>query len=391
MLTLLYCAILIIMPWSFPLCFGGTSTGPDVFLSTLLLSGALATMIQVKPGEKIMRNRPGLSIKETFEIYVKSIQKSDLENLFSTITDNERFMFLTSNGELFDSRKAYYEFHEKWFERKDWEMPVELLECHEDADYGWATAIFHYRSGMPGGGRYLLDSYFTLIFHVENNVWKAVADLCTLIAHSFADKDAAVTYDEKQYYLFNVLKNRRTVRKFKLTPIPEDHVTRILDAACCAPTAGKQQPWKFLVIRDREKLESLKDAAVLWYLETCESTEQPEKAGLESARERVTAALKDVLSAPAYVAVLVDSNVAYPDYITREGTLAAGYLMIAARSLGYGTGFFTTYFPEERMREFFQIPEQYKLICFTPIGVPEKWPQMPEKKKLEDVIVYDSF
>lgn len=99
----------------------------------------------------------------------------------------------------------------------------------------------------------------------------------------------------------------------------------------------------------------------------------------------------DVLSAPVYVVVLVDSKSRYPDNILYDGTLTAGYLMIAARALGYGTGFITTLFPEYKMKEFFNIPEQYRLICFTPICIPEEWPEMPHKKKLEKVVIFESF
>jgi nitroreductase len=66
-------------------------------------------------------------------------------------------------------------------------------------------------------------------------------------------------------------------------------------------------------------------------------------------------------------------------------------LMIAARSLGYGTGFYTTYFPETRMREFLGIPDRYNLVCFTPIGVPAEWPPAPAKRPLEEFVVFEKF
>ena len=101
--------------------------------------------------------------------------------------------------------------------------------------------------------------------------------------------------------------------------------------------------------------------------------------------------MSNVLSAPVYVAVLVDSTAKFSNYILYDGTLAAGYLMIAARALGYGTGFFTTFFPEKEMKRFFNIHKKYKLICFTPIGVPEQWPPTPSKKDLKDLVVFESF
>ena len=100
-------------------------------------------------------NRPGLSLKETFDLYVKSVQSSDLESLFSTISENETFFFLTSGGRLISTRSGYYKFHEEWFQEKDWEMPVDHIEVHEGHDLGYATAQYHYgaasrtAAGMP--------------------------------------------------------------------------------------------------------------------------------------------------------------------------------------------------------------------------------------------------
>ena len=44
-----------------------------------------------------------------------------------------------------------------------------------------------------------------------------------------------------------------------------------------------------------------------------------------------------------------------------------------------------------RMKQFFQIPDKYKFICLTPIGVPEEWPDMPRKKNLENLVVFEDF
>lgn len=341
--------------------------------------------------EIIAQSDPSFSLKETFDLYVESVQNSDLEGLFSTVSDNERFHFLTSKGEFIDSRHGYYRFHENWFKEKNWKMPVELLEIHEGKDYGYTIAIFHYTSNLPHGGLYTLDSYFTLIFHKENGMWKVVADICTPVEQYFTGADSEVKYDSKQKYLFDIIENRRTVRKFKSTPIPREHIIKIIKAAHFAPTAGNQQPWKFFVVQDRKRLNQLKDKALTWYMESYTKHKILDQKELESIENSIKAILDNVLSAPVYIAILVDSAAKYPKYIMYDGTLAAGYLMIAARALGYGTGFFTTFFPENEMKIFFNIPDHYKLICFTPIGVPVEWPEKPPKKALEELIIFDSF
>lgn len=200
-----------------------------------------------------------------------------------------------------------------------------------------------------------------------------------------------VKYSSQQLFFFDIIKNRRTVRQFKPTPVPKEHILKILEAAHFAPTAGNQQPWKFLVVQDRTKLDLLSEKALFWYLEKYKKQRNPSHEQIKNMKERLKKVLKNVLSAPVYVAVLVNSEAPHPDYVLYDGTLAAGTIMIAARVLGYGTGFFTTFFPEKRMKEFFQIPGKYKLICFSPIGVPVEWPETPPKKNLEDLVIFESF
>lgn len=196
---------------------------------------------------------------------------------------------------------------------------------------------------------------------------------------------------DHQSFVFEAIKQRRTVRSYRSTPVPEDHLMQILEAAHFAPSAGNQQPWRFLVVRDRQKLDRLRQEALGWYIERFQISRDPAPEELDAMRERISAALEGALSAPVYIAVLVDSEAPYPDYIIQDGTLAAGYLMIAARALGYGTGFFTTFFPEERIKTFFDIPDRYRLICVTPIGIPSEWPDMPEKKALGELVFHESI
>jgi nitroreductase len=231
----------------------------------------------------------------------------------------------------------------------------------------------------------------TLIFHNEDNLWKAMADVCTPTSQTSPEANSDLKYTSEQEFLFGTIRQRRTVREFQSTPVPKEHILKILDVARFAPTAGNQQPWRFLVIQDREKLNRLEREACLWYLERYKSLKSPEPKELESIQQKIQETLENVLSATVYVAVLVNSREKYPEYIVIDGTLAAGTLMIAARALGYGTGFYTSFFPEDKMKKFFNIPDNFKLICFTPIGVPKKWPETPAKKKLEDLVIFESF
>ncbi|PIV67717.1 MAG: nitroreductase, partial [Euryarchaeota archaeon CG01_land_8_20_14_3_00_38_12] len=52
--------------------------------------------------------------------------------------------------------------------------------------------------------------------------------------------------------VYEAIKNRKSIRKYKPTPIPEEKLKNILNAMRLAPSAKNLQPWKFVVVRDEE-------------------------------------------------------------------------------------------------------------------------------------------
>jgi nitroreductase len=116
-----------------------------------------------------------------------------------------------------------------------------------------------------------------------------------------------------------------------------------------------------------------------------------QKMTKEEYQKLIQASFDNYFSAPVYIVVLTDNNSMYPDYNHWDGPLAAGYLMLAARALGYGTVFITDAIPESVSKGVLQIPDRYTRVCITPVGIPVEWPVAPPKKNLEDFIVYNNF
>ncbi|PAB57890.1 nitroreductase [Anaeromicrobium sediminis] len=54
-----------------------------------------------------------------------------------------------------------------------------------------------------------------------------------------------------------VIKNRRSTRKFKPEQIKEEELEAILEAGIYAPSAHNDQPWNFTVIQNKELMEEL--------------------------------------------------------------------------------------------------------------------------------------
>lgn len=57
----------------------------------------------------------------------------------------------------------------------------------------------------------------------------------------------------------NMILSRRSIRKFTKDPVPDDTITNLLLAAMSAPSAGNEQPWHFIVIRDINILNKIPD------------------------------------------------------------------------------------------------------------------------------------
>jgi nitroreductase len=191
--------------------------------------------------------------------------------------------------------------------------------------------------------------------------------------------------------LFDVIHSRRSVRSYLPTPVPDEHIIQICDAARMAPTSGNQQPWKFLVVRRRAKIDELMEACKEAGRTAFKARQKPSEEDLAKFEERIKTYFDKLAAAPVFIVVLVDMQSKYPSYNRYDGPLAAGFLMLAARALGYGTVFFTDSIPDRVTREVFHIPDRYQRVCITPIGVPAEWPATPAKKELADMMVYESF
>jgi nitroreductase len=190
--------------------------------------------------------------------------------------------------------------------------------------------------------------------------------------------------------IFDVFKKRRSVRKYKSTPVPQEHIDQILKAAALAPSAGNQQPWRFLVLKEKEVIQKLQKACnerAKEYFSKQEFT--PEE--LEQKLTETSEYYNNIFAAPVFIVVLTDGDSKYPDYHHWDGPLAAGYLLLAARALGYATVHFTDSIPDVVTKEVLNIPDRYTRVCITPIGIPQEWPESPPKKELNEMVSYNSL
>ena len=145
--------------------------------------------------------------------------------------------------------------------------------------------------------------------------------------------------------LTEAIATRRSIRRFQERPVADEHIRAIIEAAMLAPSAGNQQPWHFIVITDREKLDAIPSFHPYSDM---------------------------VRTAP--VAILICGDPAggpWPDFWPQDCSAAAQNALLAARGLGLGTVWVGVYPVEERMagfRRLLAIPEHVLPFALIPVG-----------------------
>jgi len=66
-----------------------------------------------------------------------------------------------------------------------------------------------------------------------------------------------LTAGETNMGVFDIIKDRRSIRTYKDERIPKDKLEKLLEAARLAPSAANRQNWKFIVVENEEVKKQL--------------------------------------------------------------------------------------------------------------------------------------
>ena len=165
----------------------------------------------------------------------------------------------------------------------------------------------------------------------------------------------------------NVIKKRRTVRKYKSDPVPEDILNQVLEAARLAPSGSNLQPWHFIVIKDKLTKEKLMD--------------------LPLGKMKIH---KWAVEAPILIVACTDPSVSWKWHIV-DLTIALEHLMLAATNFGLGTCWLARLGFEEPIKEILDIPKHIKVLAITPLGYPDEEPKFNDRKPISEIVHYEKF
>lgn len=162
--------------------------------------------------------------------------------------------------------------------------------------------------------------------------------------------------------VLEVVRKRRSIRRYRTEPVASEDLKKMLEAARLAPSAGNRQPWYFIVVRDAEIKRKLAEAAA----------------------HQMFIADADV------IVVGVSDPRRSPRWHDRDLMIAMEHLILEATELGYGTCWIGA-FNEDRVKEILEIPEEYRVVALTPVGVPDESPPPRPRRSLEEIVFQDKW
>lgn len=200
---------------------------------------------------------------------------------------------------------------------------------------------------------------------------------------------------------WEVLRTRRSIRKFKSTPVPDEDIRNIIEAATLAPSGGNRQNWHFVVVKSRDLINRMKDAVGQVVDELASRMESP-KAKQEFLNYSNYFTVFG--QAPVVIAIVMKSYDSMTvrllnrylkkgEYKTTAGIqgvcAATENLLLAAHALGYGGCWMTgPLIAKEKLESQLGINSPDELIALIPIGVPDEGPKMPPRKDINEVVTF---
>lgn len=175
-----------------------------------------------------------------------------------------------------------------------------------------------------------------------------------------------------------LVKLRESIRGYIDKEVEEEKILKCIEAARLAPSACNSQPWKFVVVNDKETLSKIKNKIY-------DST-----IGIN----------KFILTAPVVIAVVgekrnltsaIGASIKKKDYTSMDVGIAVEHLCLQAAELGLGTCIIG-WFKNEEIKKALGIPKNRDIELIVSLGYYNKEACREKKRKnIEDIVAFNKY
>ena len=162
--------------------------------------------------------------------------------------------------------------------------------------------------------------------------------------------------------VFELLKSRRSIRKYLPKAVEQDKINQITSAALMSPASKRSNPWEFIVIQDAETLVKLADSRLY--------------------------GSQFLAGSPLGIIVIADTTKS--DIWMEDASIASIIMQLQAHDLGLGSCWIQVYgrqkdentTTEDFIRSLLDIPSHYAVLNILSIGYPDEERKPYEESKL---------
>jgi coenzyme F420-0:L-glutamate ligase/coenzyme F420-1:gamma-L-glutamate ligase len=188
---------------------------------------------------------------------------------------------------------------------------------------------------------------------------------------------------------FDVVKQRRSIRKYLPKTVQKEVILQVLATAGCAPSAHNSQPWRFIILQDDILKRRLAEAmAEAW-------AKDLQRDGIKVESDKLTERVERFATAPVLILACLtmvdlrkfpdsERQIGERDLAVQSFGAALQNLLLAAYAKGLGACWFCApAFCKETVRKILKIPDEVEPQAFVAMGYTTEKPQVPIKKLLE--------
>ncbi|WP_208019681.1 5,6-dimethylbenzimidazole synthase [Candidatus Chlorobium masyuteum] len=208
--------------------------------------------------------------------------------------------------------------------------------------------------------------------------------------------------EQEREALYKVIYNRRDVRgQFLANPVPEEVISRLLDAAHHAPSVGFMQPWDFIVVKDRAVRRKVRDGFEVAHAEAAAMFSEEKQEQYRSFK------LEGIMESPLGICITCDrtrsgevviGRTANPEMDLYSSVCAVQNLWLAARAENLGVGW-VSIIHNDHIREVLGIPEHIVPVAWLCVGYVSFFHETPEleqagwlpRMELDSLVHYETW
>lgn len=177
--------------------------------------------------------------------------------------------------------------------------------------------------------------------------------------------------------LMNIIKERRSIRKYEDKEVSEDILQQILESVRWSPSWANTQCWEVIVVKDSATKEKLQES----FGPRNPSTKAIVQAPL------VLAVCGKVKHSGFYKGEVATK---FEDWLMFDLGLATQNICLTAHNLGLGT-VIVGLFDHNKAKEVLRVGRDYELVVLIPLGYPAKGSPAPKRREINEFVHHEKF